>query len=500
MRVLVCGYQHETNTFAASKADWAAFNRGDTFPAFIEDQAMLDSMKGVNLPMGGFIDAAQEKGWTLVPGFWCGATPSAHVTEDAFERISAAFIRYAKTSQYDAIYIDFHGAGVAEHVADTEGEILHRLRQVTGDRLPIVTSLDLHANVTHRMLEQADALAAFRTYPHVDMAKAGALAAELLERRVRAGKREKLAFKRVPFLIATNSQSTAIEPAKSHYQRLKKLDADNGTISSFAMGFPAADFEECAPMIWSYGEQADETLESLASAILEPEQWRLKDVYLPDDAVIRAMRLAADSDRPIVIADTQDNPSGGADGNTSGLLHALLRNRVGEIYPQQAIIGPIHDPEVAALAHRAGVGATLRTSVGTSVPTFSGDYSEPPVEGEFKVIQISDGEVTLQGPMMTGLVVQVGPTALLEISGVYVIVITGKVQLLDRVQISVLGLRPEDLKIIAIKSANHFRADFSSLVREPETDFLIAKSPGPKAVDPGDYRWTRLPDDIARRP
>lgn len=500
MRVLVCGYQHETNTFAASKADWAAFNRGDTFPAYIEGKEMLDSMTGVNLPMGGFIDAALRKGWTLVPGFWCGATPSAHVTEDAFERISAAFLDFAKSTRYDAIYIDFHGAGVAEHIADTEGEILRRLRQATGAELPIVTSLDLHANVTHLMLEHADALAAFRTYPHVDMARTGALAAELLDRRIRAGKREKLAFKRVPFLIATNSQSTAIEPAKSHYQRLEKLDEDNGTIASFTMGFPAADFEECAPMIWAYGEKADETLKQLAAAILEPEQWRLKGVYLPDDAVTHAMELAAGSDRPIVIADTQDNPSGGADGNTSGLLHALLRNRVGDTYPRQALIGPIHDPEAAALAHRAGVGATIRTSVGTSVPTFSGDYSEPPVEGEFKVVQLSDGEVTLQGPMMTGLVVQVGPTALLEISGVYVIVITGKVQLLDRVQISVLGLRPEALKIIAIKSANHFRADFGSLVRDPETDFLIAKSPGPKAVDPGDYKWTRLPDSIARRP
>jgi microcystin degradation protein MlrC len=89
---------------------------------------------------------------------------------------------------------------------------------------------------------------------------------------------------------------------------------------------------------------------------------------------------------------------------------------------------------------------------------------------------------------------------LLEISGIYVIVATGKMQLLDRVQISMVGLKPESMKLIAIKSANHFRADFCTLVRNPETDFLIAKSPGPKAVDPGDYRWTRLPDSIARRP
>jgi len=500
MRVLVCGYQHETNTFAASKADWAAFNRGDTFPAYIEGSAMINSMKGVNLPMGGFIDAALSREWTLVPGFWCGATPSAHVTEDAFERISAAFLKFAGSCDYDAIYIDFHGAGVAEHVDDTEGEILHRLRGAVGNDIPIVASLDLHANVTHRMLEGADALVAFRTYPHVDMAMTGALAAVLLERRVLAGRREKLAFKRVPFLIATNSQSTFIAPAQGHYQLLEKLDKRNGTVASFAMGFPAADFEECAPMVWAYGDKAQETLDALAPAILEPTQWQLKSVFSPDDAVQRALSLAAGSDRPIVIADTQDNPSGGADGNTSGLLHALLRNKVGQVYPRQALIGLIHDPEAAARAHSAGIGAEIEAKVGAAVPTFRGDLSEPPVEGRFKVIQLSNGEVALQGPMMTGLVTQLGPTALLETSGVYVIVVTGKMQLLDRVQISMVGLDPAALKIIAIKSANHFRADFGSLVRDPETDFVIAKCPGPKAVDPGDYRWTRLPGSIARRP
>lgn len=500
MRVLVCGYQHETNTFAVSKADWAAFNRGDSFPAYIEGSAMVESMKGVNLPMGGFVDIALARGWTLVPGFWCGATPSSYVTEDAFERISAAFLKFAGSCAYDAIYIDFHGAGVAEHVDDTEGEILYRLRQLMGNDVPIVVSLDLHANVTHRMLKEADALVAFRTYPHVDMAKTGALAALLLERRMLAGSREKLAFKRVPFLIATNSQSTFIEPAKRHFQLLESLDSQNGTVSSFAMGFPAADFEECAPMVWTYGSKAQETLDALLPTILEPTQWQLKSVYLPDDAVQRALSLAADSDRPIVIADTQDNPSGGADGNTSGLLHALLRNKVGQVYPRQVVIGVIHDPEAAAQAHRAGAGASIDAKVGTSVRTFTGEFSEPPVEGNFKVIQLTDGEVALQGPMMTGLVTQLGPTALLEISGLYVIVVTGKMQLLDRVQISVMGLNPDAMRIIAIKSANHFRADFDSLVRDPNTDFVIAKCPGPKAVDPADYHWTRLPDSIARHP
>ena len=148
MKILVAGYQHETNTFAPTKADWAAFNRGDSFPAFVHGQAMLDQLRGVNLPIGGFIDAARSHDWQLVPSSWCGAIPSAHVTEDAFERISAAIMAHVVRGGFDAVYLDLHGAAVAEHVDDTEGELIARIRRVVGGNVPIVASLDLHANVT----------------------------------------------------------------------------------------------------------------------------------------------------------------------------------------------------------------------------------------------------------------------------------------------------------------------------------------------------------------
>lgn len=500
MRVLIAGYQHETNTFAASKADWMAFNRGDSFPAFIEGQAMIDSMTGVNLPAGGFIEAARERGWELVPASWCGATPSAHVTEDAFERISAALLGAVRANNFDAMYIDFHGAGVAEHVDDTEGELLARLRRELGYDIPIVTSLDLHANVTYQMLTQADAMASFRTYPHVDMAKTGMLAARLLERRVALGLREKMAYRRLPFLIPTNSQSTWMSPAREVYELMRELDARNDTISSFCMGFPAADFPECAPMVWTYGERAEATLDALYTTVSEPSQWRLQSVYPPDESVTRAMTLAQDSDRPIVVADTQDNPSGGADGNTAGMLHALLRNEAGKRFPQGVVVGLIYDPETARQAAEAGIGAVIEAEVGIAAPTFTGELSEAPIKASYRVVSLSDGQVALEGPMMTGLITQLGQCACLEKDGIYVIVASGKMQLLDRVQLKMMGLVPEDMKIIVIKSANHFRADFTSLVRNVESDILIAKCPGPKAVDPADYRWTRLPESIRRRP
>ncbi|RYF38795.1 MAG: M81 family peptidase, partial [Comamonadaceae bacterium] len=353
MKILVAGYQHETNTFAPLQADWAAFNRGDVFPAFMQGQAMLDQLTGVNLPAGGFIAAARARGWDVLPGCWCGASPSSHVTRDAFERISAAVLADVAKGGFDAVYLDLHGAGVAEHVDDTEGELITRIRALVGPDLPIVASLDLHANVTEAMLAQADALVAYRTYPHIDMAATGELAADLLARRLALGRKEPLHFRRLPFLIPLNAQSTWMAPAQGLYQALAAADALFGVRLSFCMGFPASDFAECGPMVWAHGERAQEALAHLYARVAEPAQWTLD--FLPaQDAVAHVLSRAAAMTTPLVIADTQDNPGAGGSSNTTGLLHALLAQGAGRQFPGQVALGLMFDPAAAQAAVAAG--------------------------------------------------------------------------------------------------------------------------------------------------
>ncbi|WP_298925175.1 M81 family metallopeptidase [uncultured Ramlibacter sp.] len=499
MKILVAGYQHETNTFAPTKADWAAFNRGDSFPAFIHGQAMLDKLSGINIPIGGFIDAARTRGWQLVPSSWCGAIPSSYVTEDAFERISASILADVHKGGFDAVYLDLHGAAVAEHVDDTEGELLARIRRVVGAAIPIVASLDLHANVTHRMLQEADALVAYRSYPHVDMAATGELAAQLLARRFQLGRREPLHFQRLPFLIPLNAQSTWMEPAKGVYEELLELDRDFDSVLSFCMAFPAADFAECAPMVWGHGAQAEAAVRRLAERVTEPTQWRLTTLDAAD-AVVHALALATNRSQPVVLADTQDNPGAGGDSNTTGMLHALLQQGAGRRFPGQVALGLLFDSEAAAMAAAAGVGATISTTLGKAVPTFTGNLSDPPVRGEFKVRAVHDGKVTLKGPMMTGLTVHLGPCACLEIDGVLVAVASGKKQMLDRELFRMVGITPEAMKLIVVKSSNHFRADFTPLVADAATDILVAKAAGPMAADPADLPWKHLPASTRRRP
>jgi len=497
-RVLIAGYQHETNTFAPSLADWPAFTRGDSFPAFARGPTMQQHLAGINIPIGGFIEAAHTRGWTLVPSAWAGAIPSSYVTRDAFERIAAAICEDAVAAcarGLDAVYLDLHGAAVAEHASDSEGELLARLRAIVGPELPIVASLDLHANVTQRMLREADALVAYRTYPHVDMAATGERAAELLARRLKAGRKEPLHARRLPFLIALNSQSTLQQPARGLYDELAAVDRAHGTVLSFCMGFPASDFDECAPMVWGHGERAHEAVERLYALAAEPAQWRLQ-VLDARDAVSQAIALAERADKPVVIADTQDNPGAGGDSNTTGMLHALLAQDAGRRFPGRVAFGLLFDPLAARTACEAGVGAELDLALGTAVPTFSGEPSDPPLRGRFRVEQVSDGRCTLTGPMMTGLTVQLGPSACLRIDGIRIAVVSGKKQLLDRQLLRMVGIHAEQMRIVVVKSSNHFRADF-----EPHASHvLVAKAAGPMAADPGDLPWRHLPPSIRTRP
>src|SRR3954451_22018363 len=170
-RIAVGGFLHETNTFAPTKATYDGFLHGGGGSPVGRGPKLLEKMRNINVGIAGFIPAAEAMGWELVPTIWCAASPSAHVTKDAYERVANKIVDgIGAAGAIDAVYLDLHGAMVAEHIDDGEGEIIARVRKLIGPALPLVVSLDLHANVTPRMVERSDALIAYRTYPHIDMA------------------------------------------------------------------------------------------------------------------------------------------------------------------------------------------------------------------------------------------------------------------------------------------------------------------------------------------
>src|SRR5438477_8000727 len=490
-RIAVGGFLHETNTFAPTKATYDAFVHGGGWPRMALGANVLKTLRGINVGLAGFIAAAEAERWELVPTIFTAATPCAYVTEDAFERIARVLVDgIAAAGRLDAIYLDLHGAMVTEHLDDGEGEILARVRKVIGKDLPLVVSLDLHANVTPQMVEQADALIAYRTYPHVDMADTGRAAAKHLALMLKTKQRFAKAFRQLPFLIPISWQCTNDQPTKAIYEKLAALQSDAVPTLSFAPGFPAADFAHCCPSIFAYGKtqaEADAAADTIAALVESHEDDFDGKIYSPDEGVRHAMELAKSASRPIVIADTQDNPGAGGDSDTTGMLRALVRNKA-----QRAATGVIYDPQSAKAAHAAGVGATVKLSLGGK----SGIPGDAPYEENFIVEKLSDGNFVAPGPYFGGRVMEMGPSACLRIGDVRAVVASNKTQLADQAMYRYVGIEPTEQKILVNKSSVHFRADFEPIAEK----LLICAAPGAMPADTADLPWTRLRPGIRIKP
>jgi microcystin degradation protein MlrC len=490
-RIAVGGFLHETNTFAPTRATYDNFVHGGGWPAMAQGHDVLKTMRNINVGLAGFVEAAEARGWEMVPTISCGASPSAHVTKHAYERIVAVMLeRIAAAGPLDAVYLDLHGAMVTEHLDDGEGEILARIRQLIGKELPLVVSLDLHANVTPEMVEHADALIAYRTYPHVDMADTGRAAAKHLALLLKTRQKFAKAFRQLPFLIPISWQCTTDQPTKAIYQRLAALESDAVPTLSFAPGFPAADFCHCGPSVFAYGEtqnDADAAADAMAALIESHEDDFDGRVYSPDEGVRHAMDLATHARKPIVIADTQDNPGAGGDSDTTGMLRALVRNNA-----SKAAIGVIYDPASAKAAHAAGVGATVTLALGGK----SGIPGDAPYQETFVVEKLSDGKFVAPGPYFGGRDMDMGPSAALRIGDVRVVVSSHKAQLADQSMYRFVGIEPTEQSILVNKSSVHFRADFEPIA---ET-LLICAAPGAMPADTAALPWTRLRPGIRTRP
>ena len=492
-RIAVGGFQHETNTFAPSKADFHAFEQGGGWPGVQLGEAIAPAVEGANIPAAGALRALHDLGHHTVGLAWAAASPSAHVTRDAFERIGGEIVRRLEAAgPVDGVYLDLHGAMVTEHFDDGEGELLARVRRVVGDRVPVVISLDLHANVTRAMVDRADGMVAYRSYPHVDMAQTGARAARLLDATLKAGRSPAKTYTTLDYLTGIPSQCTLMSPGKELYESLAVLEAKHGVSLSFTPGFPMADFPECGMAVFGYGAdaaRAEAATRALAGNIADAERDFALELFAADEAVHRAMQRG-EPGRPVVLADTQDNPGAGGNGDTTGLLRALIRRRA-----ESAVLGLLIDPDAARRAHEVGAGHAARFSLGE----ISGVPGMAPLEGEFAVERVGDGHFTCTGPMFKGFRMNLGPMALLrsrEAPGVRVLLASVKCQAGDQEMFRHVGVEPRGERIVAVKSSVHFRADFQPIAKE----VLVVKSPGPALADPAEFMWTRLRKGLRMRP
>ena len=492
-RIAVGGFQHETNTFAPLPTRYENFVLGGGWPSLTEGAAILDRFAGLNLPVSGFL--AAETGFNLVPLLWAATEPGGLVTRDAFDRIAGALLdNLRRAGQVDGLYLDLHGAMVPEGYDDGEAELLRRIRAQVGPDLPIAVSLDLHANTSRDFFDLASVVTIYRTYPHVDFAKTGARAAVLLKRRLDHGAPLAKAWRQGQFIIPIVAQPTDRAPAKDLFGALPDYETDQVLSVDMAFGFPPADIPDVGPTLFAYGtDQAavDGAVNAMSEALAQAETAFQNPMLAAPRAVRQAMEIAEAADKPVIIADPQDNPGAGAPGDSTGLLRALIDAGV-----QRAAFGMIWDAAAAATAHAAGVGAEVDVQIGGQFPESGG----PAVPCRVGVEAISDGEIDFTGPMFGGAHGSLGPMAALRLvdtkADLTLVVGTNRCQMLDQAILRAVGVEPANYGILAVKSAVHFMADFAPIASE----ILFAEAPGANPCQIEAIPFTRLRPGIRLGP
>lgn len=492
MRLAIGGFLHESHSFAPRPATYADFLQPGGFPRLQRGPGLIDAVRATSVPVAGAIAVAEAAGADLVPLSWCFANPSAPVTDDAFERICAMLIdELAKAldgGTIDGVYLDLHGAAVADSFPDAEGELLRRVRALIGT-LPLTISLDPHANLTKQMVDLSDALVPFRTYPHIDMKEAGAQATRLLLQRIARGAPWAHAFRQLDFWLPLGTQCTMMQPMEGVMAERATMARRDGVAElAFCFGFPFADFADCGAAIAAYADTqqvADATADAFAAHVNGKERDFAQDTLSAADAIAEAKRIAASARRPVVIADTQDNPGGGGHGDTTGLLaEAVRQGAVG------AVFCLVNDAGSAAACHAAGQGADVALSLG-------GKSDGMPFACTARIERLAEGVFTLTGPMGKGNPADLGKCALISIApGIRVMIVSRKMQALDQAILRHVGIEPSEVPILALKSSVHFRADFAPIAER----ILVAIAAGPVVADPATLPFQHVRPGVRMRP
>jgi microcystin degradation protein MlrC len=455
--VLTAEFSHETNTFNKNRTGYDAFMERYGFFG----DAAIKERGDANTELAGFCDCARDYGWKQIHVLSAAAEPAGFVTRDAFDRLGGAIVTAAAEhkAKLDGILLSLHGAMVTEFCEDGEGELLERLRAAVGPDMPIAITLDLHGNVTPRMCELANIVVSYKTYPHIDMRECGRLSGDILQRAMKGEIRPRTLRVHRPMLDEANGGRTDVGPMIARIAKAVAYEKEPGVFAvSINAGFGNADIKEVGPTVTVTYDGNEPKHRAFAEGLAE-DMWEKRfDVinhYMPVEEAAAIAKAYKRSTGPLIIADYADNPGGGGYGDSTALLKALLDAGIAD-----AAFGPMVDPETAQQLHRHKAGERVRVKLGgKSDPRFGGT----PLELEGEVRLISDGLYTGDGPMVGGLHLGWGETAVLRVGGIDILVVSEPAQMLDLQQFRAFGIDPAARTVVGLKSMQHFRAAFEPI-------------------------------------
>lgn len=448
MRIALAGIVHETNTYCS---------RPTTAEDFIErrGEAILQ-LATTGVEMAGALAGCDAIAATPIPLLYAMAPPSGTIAEATYTSLKSEIIDgLARGGEVDAVLLGLHGAGVVDGIADLEGDLAHAVREVVGHDVPVAGVFDLHGNISQSMADALDLTLACRQYPHTDMAVRGLEAVRLLDRIIRGRLRPVTRVVTLPLLVPTST--TLLGPAKDVLEFCLALESRAGVVDcSWFHGFPYTD----TPLVGSHfvvttdgDEQLALSVANDAAAFLWQHRASFRPTSMSAERAVAQARQAASSGGPVVINETSDNPGGGAPGDGTHLLRAML-----EADLQGASFAWIADPQSVARAHDAGVGALVDLTLGGKTDALHGR----PLAVQGTVMALSDGGFKWRA-VLRGLPANLGPCACVRIAGIDVVVASRPGQCFDPGPFEHLGIDVRSASIVALKSSHHFRAGFQDL-------------------------------------
>ena len=452
-RIVVAMMMHETNTFSPVPTPLASFRP-------LAGEAAVQEFRDTNTQLGGFLQVAHAAGAEVSLPLAASAHPSGLVDRTAYEEMCQAIVGAVRDG-CDAVFLALHGAMVAEHVDDGEGELLRRIR-IVAPRLPVAVGLDFHAHVTAAMVRHATVIAGYRTYPHVDMAETGERAGRTLLRALDGAVRPVLVWGSRPMMTSTLVHTPARQPMKDIVDQAIGAEASGAALTASVFGgFPHADIPHlsCSAVLVCDG-RAEEG-QALADRWLD-QAWARREAFLYKGAPLAEQVAHARTlgEGPILLVDHGDNTASGGTQDVMSVVEEAMRQRLDDV-----VAGPICDPLTVRRIVDAGTGASVTLDLGGRVDMPQIELPGRPLTVSGKVTRVTEGEFVVTGPMATGTRVRMGRTAVLDTGRMQIVVSEGRSEPFDLGVFTHCGIDPRRKRFVLIKSRQHFRAGFEPIAR-----------------------------------
>jgi microcystin degradation protein MlrC len=463
MKLVIAQMKHETNTFSPVPTPIGRFAVDGGVPP--EGDAAVASVRGTGSAIAAFVELAQAAGADITVPIAASAWPSGPVDDAAFEHIASRIVGAVRAG-CDGVLLDLHGAMVTRTHEDGEGELLRRIR-AAAPGVPVGVALDMHTNLYDAMGANADVIAGYQTYPHVDMHATGLRAGRALIAKLQGKARPAMAWGRAPMLPHVMRQGTDDSPNREIQARCREMEAQGALCASVFVGFPNADIE-CAGLSAVVVTDGDAALARRWCDELLDMAWRVREafVYRPEPLAVsmtRAVELAQSrpaGSGPIVLLDHSDNCASGGTMDTMTVLGAMLDAGL-----RDAAAFAVFDPSAVQQMMAAGIGATIELPLGGKLDMPAVGLRGRPRTVKGRVVLLTEGRYRNAGPMGTGEAQSMGATAVFEeaATGLRIVVISNHVEPHDLAAFTAVGIDPQRLTYLMLKSRVHWRAGLRNL-------------------------------------